>query len=272
MAISALPFHSLRVDWLACFVRYNSPMPLTHKLVTLYTDNQRWYSTMAVFTSPASQTRIGALPPELTKRIFDHAFAGRSPDVASCRLACQELHILASPYLINSVVIAERLDALRKVREIMLHPYFSQHVTHLIWDASYYSDEVANQYDAYQTAFERCEHLASLEDEAFIRARQTDIKSLETILSPVPRQAKVPASLHGTGPLLQYGMAPPSDNGQGAPLDRSENALTIPDVRDSLLYMHAEDFQDRIHIKGCHLGFADYHRRWMNQVDIRGKD
>jgi hypothetical protein len=47
-------------------------------------------------------------------------------------------------------VIAERFSTLRKAREILLHPYFSKHVTHLLWDASYYEERIAANYRAYE--------------------------------------------------------------------------------------------------------------------------
>jgi hypothetical protein len=247
-------------------IHYNDP---THQHPTI--DN------MVTFERLASQTNFGLLPPELTKRIFDHAFAGRSPDVARCRLSCQHLHILTSPYLIRTVVVAERLDALRKLREVMLHPYFSQHVTHVIWDASYYDARIATEYNRYAEAVEYSKHLAASRDESYIRAQQADDKTLQAIERSLPTQPRIPASLRSTGQLLQYGVAPPTDDDRGVPLrswrrSQPEDALSLPDMRVSNLYRRSDNDQEASHMRGSHLGFADYYRRRENQNSIRGKD
>lgn len=129
---------------------------------------------MAAFTKPAVDSPFSKLPAELATRILDFRFAGRSPDVAPCRLVCQDLYILSSPYLIRTVVVAERLPALRKLREVMQHPYFGKYATHIIWDASYYDSRIATDYHLYEDAHERSEHLATSRDEAYIKARQSD--------------------------------------------------------------------------------------------------
>jgi hypothetical protein len=40
--------------------------------------------------------------------------------------------------LLDTVVIADRLDTLQELREVLDHPYFSKHITRLVWDASSY--------------------------------------------------------------------------------------------------------------------------------------
>jgi hypothetical protein len=109
---------------------------------------------MATFKTPASKTPFDLLPAELATRILDYVFAGRSPGVAKVCLVCQNLHTLSSPYLTRTVVVAERLQALQKLREIMLHPYFSKYVTTLIWDSSHYEESISEDYSAYEHAFE----------------------------------------------------------------------------------------------------------------------
>lgn len=231
---------------------------------------------MATYTNAASQTLFDTLHIELSTRNFDCAFVGRSPDVAKCRLACQALHTLCSPYLIRTVVVAEPLNSLRKLREVLLHPYFSQHVTTLIWDASYYEADIATDYNKYEYAFERSDHLATSRDEAYIKALQADAELLKTMESGVPDHPRIPASLRGTGQLLNYGMALSTDGEQGdSPWrDRSqpEDVLSMPDVRDSNLYRYSAGYQEGNHMRGCHTGFADYHRCWENQNKIRGRD
>jgi hypothetical protein len=234
---------------------------------------------MTTFSNTASQTLFNRLPIELNKRIFDYLFVGRSPDVAKCRLACQELHELCSSYLITTVVVAERLNALRKLREILVHPYFSQHVTTIVWDASYYVAELATDYSKYQYAFERADHLATSRDEAYIKALQDDAEMLETIASGVPDQQRIPESLRGIGQLLEYGMAPPTDDERGVPLDlpsrdqsQTEDVLSMRDIRYSYLYRDSDYYQEANRMRGCHTGFSDYYRCWQNQNKIRGRD
>ena len=231
---------------------------------------------MAVFTNPATTSPLGALPPELATRILDLLFAGRSPDVPQCRLVCQDLYYLSSPYLIRTVVIAERLETLVKMREVMLHPYFSKHVTHLIWDASYYDSEIATDYSMYENAFRKSEHLAPSRDEDYIRTRQTDAALLKTVESRVPTKARIPVALSGKGHLLAYGIAARTNDEQGIPLStrwrdrwQSEDVLSMPNIRESKLYRDSADTQDGDHMAGCHLGFADYYRRWENQNKLR---
>ena len=255
--------------------RFTPPLP-TSDLWKIASRYLAYTNTMAAtFTNAATQTGFGKLPPELAKRIFDDAFAGRSKDVAACRLAFQELQILSSPYLIRTVVIAERLDALLKLRQVLQHPYFSQHVTTLVWDASYYEDHIATDHSRYAFEFEGSEHLATAREEAYIKAFQADDEMFNTIESFLPNHPRIPASLRGTGSLLEYGVAPPTDDEQGVPLSsqsrsQPEDVLSMSNVRDSHLYRHSASYMERKFLLGTHTGWADYHRRWQNQLKIRG--
>lgn len=160
----------------------------------------------------------------------------------------------------------------------MLHPYFSKHVTHLVWDASYYDSRIATDYRSYENAFEKSEHLATSRDEAYIKARQSDALLLKSIEGHVPRNVRIPASLRGTGHLLEYGMEPPTDDEQGFPLSTSwrhrsqpEDVLSMPDIRSSRFYRDSADFEDGNRMAGCHIGFADYYRCRENQKKLRGE-
>jgi hypothetical protein len=171
------------------------------------------------------------------------------------------------------------MNALRKLREILVHPYFSQHVTTLVWDASYYEAQIATNYSRYEYFFERSDHLASSRDEAYIKALQADAEMFKTIESGVPNNPRIPASLRGTGSLLEYGMVPPTDDEQGVPWNspsrdqsQPEDVLSMRDIRNSDLYRSSAGYQGGNHMRGCHTGFADYHRRWENQERIRGRD
>jgi hypothetical protein len=86
----------------------------------------------------SSQCSI-VLPPELLTRIFAFVSYDRPHiDIANIRLASRQFYDLSSPFLLDTVVIANRLDTLQKTSEILDHPYFSKHVTRLVWDASFY--------------------------------------------------------------------------------------------------------------------------------------
>jgi hypothetical protein len=79
------------------------------------------------------------LPPELLSRIFAFVSYDRPHvDIANIRLAFRQFHDLSSPFLLTTVVIADRLDTLQKLSEVLDHPYFSKHITRLVWDASFY--------------------------------------------------------------------------------------------------------------------------------------
>lgn len=88
----------------------------------------------------------------------------------------------------------------------------------------------------------------------------------------------IPASLRGTGGLLEYGVGPPTEDEQGMPLDspwrdrsQPEDVLSMPDIRSSKFYRDSADFQDGNHMRACHIGFSDYYRRWENQKKVRGE-
>jgi len=71
----------------------------------------------------------------LLNRIF-FFLADEPVDVSASRLVCQSFNRLASPYLIRRVVLAPRVEALIRLREICNHEYFRHQLTELIWDAS----------------------------------------------------------------------------------------------------------------------------------------
>lgn len=105
------------------------------------------------FKKPTSTTPFSKLPAELNTKIFDLAFGALSRDVANCRLASQDMFTLCSPYLIRTAVVAKRDDTRRKLQEVMRHPYFSKHVTHLLWDGSEFDRETAESDPWYDMAF-----------------------------------------------------------------------------------------------------------------------
>lgn len=183
------------------------------------------------FTKPESDSPFDRLPAELTTQILEYAFAGRTRYAGNCRLVCQSLYNMSSPYLLSTVVVAERMDALRKLRKVMDHSYFSRHVTIMIWDASYYDKSCATDYAVYCRALEDADHLDSSRDTDDPLDPQSDMMLLTELQKPKP-------------------------------------AVTSTHNHDLLEYtLDSEDLSD---MNGCHYGFVDYYRGWKNQHLIRG--
>ena len=113
----------------------------------------------AKFMRPASKTPFMKLPEELNTKILDFAFGVRSRDVASSRLACQHLFVLCSPYLIRTAVVAKRDKTRKKLKEVIRHPYFRNHVTHFLWDASEFHPRIANDDGEYSRRYVEDPHL-----------------------------------------------------------------------------------------------------------------
>ena len=91
---------------------------------------------------------VEVLPAELLDRIF--SFLADTPAaIAASRLTCRDVHSLSSPYLITSVVFAKRLPVFSRLIAVLRHPYFRCYVTELIYDASAYSDEIADDWNRY---------------------------------------------------------------------------------------------------------------------------
>jgi hypothetical protein len=88
------------------------------------------------------------LPPELLGRIFEYLGEHR-PDISACRLVCKNFKDLSSPFLITKIVLARRLAEVAKAQEVAAHPYFSRHVTSLIYDVSYFDPYSAEIYENY---------------------------------------------------------------------------------------------------------------------------
>lgn len=108
---------------------------------------------MATVITPSP---IETLPAELLTRVFDFVSFDRSHvDIANSRLACRRFHALSSPFLIDTVVIADRRETLDKLQEVLDHPYFSKHVTRLVWDASRYDHRTAEALPMYQRQCEK---------------------------------------------------------------------------------------------------------------------
>jgi hypothetical protein len=95
-----------------------------------------------------NQSNILSLPPELLARAFSY-LANERPNISNYRLVCRIFLEVSSSFLITTIVFAKRLETIRRLQEIAEHPYFSRHVTDLVWDASSYSDEFALGWNEY---------------------------------------------------------------------------------------------------------------------------
>ena len=115
----------------------------------------------------AGSSIIISLPAELLTRVFEYLGEHR-PDISACRLVNQRFKELSSPFLITKVVLAKRLREIAKVHEVACHPYFSRHVTGLVYDVSYFDPFSASIYDNY---VDDCE---SIEDSGVRRFLDAD--------------------------------------------------------------------------------------------------
>ncbi|CAK1365897.1 hypothetical protein CB0940_09647 [Cercospora beticola] len=86
---------------------------------------------------------FSTIPVELLARIF--SFLDQRADIASCRLVCRDFREHSSPFLITEVVYAARAEAIARLIDVAEHPYFSKHVTTLLYDASFYDVDVADE-------------------------------------------------------------------------------------------------------------------------------
>lgn len=132
-------------------------------------------------SAPTLTTGFGRLPPELSSWIFELVSAGSRRDVANSRLACRELHSICSPFLITTVVVANRLETLKLAMEVMQHPYFSKHVTHFLWDASWYEKDIALKVGEYQSRASQSSHIVTSKDVEYITAREADAALFEEL-------------------------------------------------------------------------------------------
>lgn len=177
---------------------------------------------------PQSITTI--LPPEILGRIFSFL---EQQDVSSCRLVCDAFHRISSPYLITTVVFARRLKTITRLKEIVAHPYFHKYVTELVYDASSYNEDVANDWQAYVDACEQePRHLIDAE----WAARKREDAKLWRGVRPYESQVE------------DY---------------ESYSAAT-----DDRQYRDEEEYCDRVYGLGCHRSFPDYHRLYVAQRKI----
>ena len=94
----------------------------------------------------ATSNILEVFPVEIFEHVFSLLSKSRS-DIGACRLTCRDFHLISSPYLLPSVVLADNLDAVHKTQQIIEHPYFSRHVTELIYVPDHYDHEDEYRYE-----------------------------------------------------------------------------------------------------------------------------
>ena len=92
---------------------------------------------------------FASLPSELISRIFLDLALDSPSDIATCRLVSRRFKEHSSSFLLPCVVFSRQLGALTKLSEVLCHPYFQRHVTHLIYDASEYAESTAMDWYQY---------------------------------------------------------------------------------------------------------------------------
>lgn len=233
---------------------------------------------MVEFSRPPSNSIFSRrLPGEISTIIFDLATTNCSYNAANCRLVSQEFYHHSSPYLVRTIVIAARLDALRKARDVLSHPYFSKKVTHLLWDASFYEEALATDTHEYESNYNIAfDHF--LKDPAYCQNREDD-SALEAQLRYVgPMQTNESTRLRGSRSLLESN--DPADDvleHNRSMMRDWQAAQRHPDwlLNDNraigAVPYKITDPMDIIEVslmRGWHLTFPEYFRRWRNQESI----
>lgn len=184
---------------------------------------------------------IELLPPELLSDVFS-LLSSEQRHIANCRLVSRRWKKLSSPFLVTTVVIADSSGILQRLREILDHPYFSKHVTTLIWDASTYKSSLAKTYQAYRRA---CTGSAWKRQRSLIsrRVRQSRTAAVKSLLEGVPETSVLAPQPEASVTLL-------GDDIDGPPSDMEQGDLA-PDA----------DIMTR--------GFAQYRSRFKDQTELR---
>ena len=179
-------------------------------------------------------------------------------------------------------MIAERFDTLRKAREVLLHPYSSKHVTHLLWDASYYEERIAANYRAYEDDYLHSKHTLMSENNLYRQEREVDALLQWQLRCVGPTAPSIPLQLRGIGSLLEYNVIDSAEDhreraakshGYEDVLWNEDGTLEhdFPRLPEHSRSVEADGIGHAL-MRGCHLSFPDYHRNYLNQQSIRGRD
>ena len=200
------------------------------------------------FQTTEAASLVVDLPPELLSRIFSYLGSQRL-DIAHCRLVCHSFHELSSPFLITRVAVAKRLKELTRLHEVLEHPYFSRHVRELVYDASRYDKDVAEDWNEY---VDDCENgPRKFVDAEWNSRRKNDAEALSGLL------------LRSLAPTDSG--RKDTDNGDGGAVNSEQGASRSRQVD---LEEPNAAYLDGIYAMGCHKGFPDYHQLYYTQRRI----
>lgn len=228
--------------------------------------------TVVTFSKSASKSIFNTLPTGLTTSIFDLATWNCRPNAASCRLACQAFYTYSSPFLIRTIVITSRLEALQKAHEILVHPYFRKHVTHLLWDASFHEGPLADEFERYVKAVSEGEHDTDYRYEDFCRRQRQDNMLEAQLRRERSKAPSIPATLCSSGSLLNYGIPVAAEEERCGAMSQQQREdasdENIFELNDLSLHGTPHARHEAAIAMGCYLTFPDYVRGWQNQLKI----
>lgn len=183
---------------------------------------------------------IESLPPELLSQVFPLLSEECHTETANCRLVCRKWRELSSPFLATTVVIADRMSALQKLRETLDCPYWSRHVTTLIWDASAYKPSLAKRYNTYRLRATIPRPVPNdLQHRLEQQSRSENIKSL---LAGIPDPRVLAAQPESSSKFVDDASSDPPSVAVQGDMDPSTDAI--------------------------HRGFTDYRSRYRDQCEL----
>lgn len=217
---------------------------------------------------PSSHAELADFPEELGALVFSMVAAESLEDLASCRLVNSDWHRHSSPFLVTTAVVAERPQALKKLRELLRHPYFRQHVRTLIWDASVYEREIATSYPLYRSIFHDSPHLTKYaivshtDDASTPHASRFTRREVESAITS--------GGMRGDGELPLDFLLKHEMRDRTHPSPRIPESLVVDRPRDCDTLENG----DKMYYEGCHKGFEDYVRGWRRQeaLIVKGGD
>jgi hypothetical protein len=208
------------------------------------------------FRRKTTKTLFGELPQELADRIFDFGSGRRSLGFSNYRLVAQQWHAKSSPRLVTTAVIAARPKTLNKIQQLMNHPYFNKHVTHLIWDASEYYATIVEVGSMYSEIFIGSEHL-----ETYTVSRGgEDLSNMDRRVAKIEDQSTV-----GGSAAMRWNVLQQSGRNIFPPIDKSIVTDLLPsnkfDINKNSVYM-----------VGCSQGKKRYATHLKAQQIIQAKE
>lgn len=94
------------------------------------------------------------LTPEMLLMVFAY-LSSCQRDILACRAVSRCFRVLSAEFVVRRVVFAKRLDAMFHLWKVLQDKDLSQHVTELVYDASAHNEDLATDFDEYETACAR---------------------------------------------------------------------------------------------------------------------